>query len=182
MKVDDQQLLEGLTEAFRIYGYEGASLSRISKITGLQRASLYHRFPEGKQQMVEAVLDHTDEHFTNHILAPLHEDADPIDKIKAVSKRLKAFYVGGRRSCLLDTLSLGDASVTHEHLKRSFKALQAALAGVARELGAPAAEARHRAEEALIRIEGALVLARAADNVKPFERVLKELPALLGGR
>ncbi len=182
MKVDDQSLLEGLTEAFRIYGYEGASLSRISEITGLQRASLYHRFPDGKQQMVEAVLDHTDEHFAKHVLAPLRDGGDPVEKIKAMTKRLKAFYAGGRRSCLLDTLSLGEATNTHEHVKRSFKALQAALARVARELGAATGEANQLAEEALMRIEGALVLARATDNVKPFERVLKGLPEFLGGR
>ena len=46
-KVTDNQLLDKLTEVFRLYGYEGASLSRISKVTGLQRASLYHRFPGG---------------------------------------------------------------------------------------------------------------------------------------
>ncbi|MEM8810542.1 MAG: TetR/AcrR family transcriptional regulator, partial [Cyanobacteria bacterium P01_G01_bin.38] len=34
-----------LTPVFRRYGYEGASLSMLSKATGLGKASLYHHFP-----------------------------------------------------------------------------------------------------------------------------------------
>ena len=56
-KVHDEKLIERLTSVFRIYGYEGASLSRIAEATGLQRASLYHRFPGGKEEMAEAVLN-----------------------------------------------------------------------------------------------------------------------------
>ena len=44
-KVNEDELLDRLTDVFRTYGYEGASLSKISEATGLQRASLYHRFP-----------------------------------------------------------------------------------------------------------------------------------------
>ncbi len=55
-KVNENQLLDRLTGVFRLHGYEGASLSRIAKATGLQRASLYFRFPGGKEEMAEAVL------------------------------------------------------------------------------------------------------------------------------
>ena len=34
-----------LAEVFREHGYEGASLSLISKATGLGKGSLYHFFP-----------------------------------------------------------------------------------------------------------------------------------------
>jgi len=50
-KITDAQLTDALTDVFRTYGYEGATLSRISEATGLQRASLYHRFPGGKEAM-----------------------------------------------------------------------------------------------------------------------------------
>ncbi len=55
-KVTEEELLDRLTSVFRTHGFEGASLSLISKATGLQRASLYHRFPGGKEEMAKAVF------------------------------------------------------------------------------------------------------------------------------
>ena len=54
--LNDDALLDGLLGVFRRYGYEGASLTRISAATGLKRSSLYYRFPGGKPEMVGAVL------------------------------------------------------------------------------------------------------------------------------
>ncbi|MEP1982729.1 MAG: helix-turn-helix domain-containing protein, partial [Maribacter dokdonensis] len=57
-KVLDIEILTGLTKVFRSRGYEGASLKELSEATGLKKASLYHRFPNGKQEMADAVLQH----------------------------------------------------------------------------------------------------------------------------
>ena len=179
-KIDEGRLLDRLTDVFRLHGYEGASLSRIAKATGLQRASLYHRFPAGKEEMAEAVLKRADEWFETHVLAPLNGPGQPSERIRAMAKRLNEFYGGGRHSCLLDTLSLGDEhKAFHKHVERSFTTWLGALARVARDSGLSPATARRRAEEALVRIQGALVLARATGETKPFARVLKNLPELL---
>lgn len=181
-KVDDEQLLEALTKVFQIYGYEGASLSLISEATGLQRASLYHRFPQGKEQMVEAVLDHVDQRFKTYLLSPLNNKLAPAERVREMAKRTSEFYLGGQRSCLLDTLSLGkESGVFNAHIKKSFTAWLNALAGIAREAGFTAANARSRSEQALISIEGALVLARATGDTKPFKQAIKALPMLLTG-
>ena len=54
--MDKPTLIRSLLNIFREYGYEGASLSKISERTGLGKASLYHHFPNGKQQMAQEVL------------------------------------------------------------------------------------------------------------------------------
>ncbi len=59
-KVEDEDLMHRLSEVFKEYGYEGASLAILSQASGLKRPSLYHRFPRGKQQMAEEVLSFTD--------------------------------------------------------------------------------------------------------------------------
>ncbi len=179
-KIDESRLLDRLTDVFRLHGYEGASLSRIAEATGLQRASLYHRFPAGKQEMAEAVLKRADEWFETHVLAPLNGPGEPSERIRAMARRLNDFYRGGRHSCLLDTLSLGDEDKAfHKHVERSFTAWLGALTRVAHESGLSRATARRRAEESLVGIQGALVLARATGETKPFARVLKNLPELL---
>lgn len=181
-KVDDNQLLDRLTEVFRLYGYDGASLSLISEITGLQRASLYHRFPGGKEEMALAVLSKVDHCFVSHILAPLSESGGPSKRVRKMAQRLDKFYSSGGRSCLLDTLSLSDATkAIQKHTQRSFNAWLEAMAAVARESGAKAAMARRRAADALVQIQGALVFSRATGDARPFKRVLTGLPELLTG-
>ena len=179
-KIDDTQLMDRLTEVFRLHGYEGASLSRIADATGLQRASLYYRFPGGKEEMAEAVLAQADHWFASHILAPLSDQGEPADRVRRMAQRLGEFYGGGSASCLLDSLSLGEAAnPLQDHVQRSFAAWLDALTGISREAGAKPALARRRSEEALMQIQGALVLARATGDRKPFRRVLAGLPALL---
>ena len=179
-KVSDRRVFDKLLEVFRLHGYDGASLSRISKATGLKRASLYHRFPGGKEEMARSLLEHADRLFEGEILAPLSQSRDPKARIRAMAKRLDGFYKGGRASCLLDTLSLGDLNAPlRAGIRASIKAWVDAMAGVAREAGLPAAKARRRAEEALVRIQGSLVVARVGGDAAPFARTLKGLPALL---
>jgi hypothetical protein len=54
-----------------------------------------------------------------------------------------------------------------------------ALAGVLRRSGFGTSAARRRSEDALLTIQGALVLARARDDVKIFRRAMVELRARL---
>jgi len=56
-----------------------------------------------------------------------------------------------------------------------------AFTGIAREVGLPSAEARERAEQAIIEIQGSLVLARVLGDCKPFQRTMDRLPELLAG-
>ena len=70
-KVDPDDLIDRLLEVFRTVGYDGATLSKLSQATGLQRASLYHRFPGGKKAMAAAVLAHAGAWLDTHVLAPL---------------------------------------------------------------------------------------------------------------
>ena len=181
-KIDDEKLLDRLTRVFRLYGYEGASLSRISEATGLQRASLYHRFPGGKREMAKAVLARASHWMAYRILAPLSGPGTPTKRIRLMADRLQEFYSGGRQSCLLDSLSLSaDQSEIRRHIKEGMTAWTRALAAVAREAGLPARGAQQRAEDAIARIQGALVLARATDDTGPFERTLRELPHVILG-
>jgi len=181
-KVDDNQLLDKLTDVFRLHGYEGASLSTLSEATGLQRASLYHRFPGGKEEMAQAVLSRADDWFVSHVLAPLSEAGEPAKRVKQMAQRLDKFYNSGKFSCLLDSLSLSDTTnAIQQHVERSFTAWLEAMTGVASEAGASTAVARRRAADALVQIQGSLVFSRVTGDGRPFKRVLTSLPELLTG-
>lgn len=182
-KIDDATLMERLSGIFRRYGYEGASLSILARETGLSRASLYHRFPGGKEDMAEAVIGHVERHFQDHVMAAAVGPGTPEDRLRETLGRLKVFYGAGAKPCLLDTLSLlsedAGARRIRDRIASTSKACIDALQKLSRDAGHGAAEARRRALEAMVQIEGGLVMARAMDDPKVFGATLKRLPVLL---
>ena len=179
-KINEDELLDRLTDVFRTYGYEGASLSRISEVTGLQRASLYHRFPGGKEDMAKAVLSRAGQWLVNQVLAPLSGPGKPKDRIQKMAKELHEFFGGGKHCCLLDSLSFGfDDSEIKQHIRAGMDAWVDSLAKIACEVGIPAKKARQQAQDAISRIEGSLVVGRVLKDYGPFERTMAELPSML---
>ncbi|CAA9230038.1 MAG: hypothetical protein AVDCRST_MAG76-1184 [uncultured Acidimicrobiales bacterium] len=180
--VSDGELLDRLTEVFRRHGYDGASLSVIAAATGLQRSSLYHRFPGGKEQMASEVARALGDHFGSQVLAPLDGDEPVEDRLAAVAQALLRFYDAGKAGCLLDVLTLGSPGpATTDALAEAARAWIAAFAAAAGQASFGPAEARRRAEDAIAAIEGGLVLARVTGDHKPFRRAVQRLGPMLTG-
>lgn len=183
-KISERDLMLALTDLFRKQGFEGATLSMISKATGLKRASLYHRFPGGKQDIALAVTDFTESEF-KEVLAPLRTSGDIKTRIRKVAKNLGEYYDDGMRSCLVDSLSVGTQEdgrdLIAERIAEILEAFIASFEAIARESGASAKVARLRAEDAVVRFEGSLVVARSTGNTRAFKRWQKDLPDLLAG-
>jgi TetR/AcrR family transcriptional regulator, lmrAB and yxaGH operons repressor len=179
-KVDDEELASRALEVFRNYGYEGTSLNRLAEATGLEKASFYYRFPGGKRDIVLAVAAHVDRWFHENVLEPLAGGGTPSERVKLVVSRLRAFYGDGSRPCVLDTLSLtGGPAELQAALADALRAWLLAFTSIARESGLTRAAAERRAQQALINIEGSLVLARVLGQPAIFLRTLAGLPALL---
>jgi AcrR family transcriptional regulator len=174
------QLLPLLGEVFRAHGYEGATLALITEATGLGKGSLYHFFPGGKRQMAAEVLDDIDRWFEVNIFAPLRDSDDPGRALTAMLTGVDDYFRSGRRVCLVGVIALGAsrdtfAAEVHDYFARWHDALAAAL----RRSGFDADVARQRAEDALLTIQGALVLARARDDAEIFGRAMAELKVRL---
>ncbi|NJS39063.1 MAG: TetR/AcrR family transcriptional regulator, partial [Rhodobacteraceae bacterium] len=103
--IEEDDLIARLARVFREVGFEGASLSLLAQATGLQRASLYHRFPGGKQQMAEEVLATTGAWLEEKVLRVLAGPGLPKDRLAEVIANLDGFYDGGAQACLLNMLS-----------------------------------------------------------------------------
>jgi TetR/AcrR family transcriptional regulator, lmrAB and yxaGH operons repressor len=178
LSIDDEELLSRLASVFRDLGYEGASLTALAEGAGLQKASLYHRFPGGKQQMAEEVLAAAIGWFGENVLAPLKESGAPKPRIAAVARRLDDFYAGGRKACLLNMLSSprnADGPFSPA-IRSAFEALIDAFSRVAREAGHAPKAARRRAERAVMLMQGSLVLSRGLGSGEPFRAFLSTLP------
>ncbi|MBD0337504.1 MAG: TetR/AcrR family transcriptional regulator [Cyanobacteria bacterium Co-bin13] len=166
-----------LLDLFRQNGYDGATLSKISEATGLGRASLYHHFPGGKDEMVGAVLDYLQRRLEQHILQGMDGEEEPLVKLQRMCDRTALTYDNGNRACLLATLLLGSArDVFQVRVQALLEAWRDAIAAVLIEAGLDPQTAQERAEDALISIQGALVLSQGLKKPSPFQRVLQKLP------
>jgi len=171
-QVDDETLIQRLTQVFRDYGYEGASLTILSKATGLKKASLYHRYPGGKEQMALEVLNSAGKWVGENIVAPLNSDQTPEKKIKYLAKKLDEFYIGGKGACLLNMLASPD-------INSGFQVWIKSLTNVLVESGFDPKESKRRAENTIAMMQGTLVISRGMNDTKPFKNFLKSLPNIL---
>jgi TetR/AcrR family transcriptional repressor of lmrAB and yxaGH operons len=166
--------------AFRQYGYEGASLARLSSATGLGRSSLYHYFPNGKEDMANAAIEFVASWFAENVVPALAGNDPPAERLARLATQLANFYEQGEAACLMDVFTIGEAgSAFQVALGERMKLLMKLLADVAQEAGVPAAEASQRAQDVMIGIQGSLIVSRALGSTAPFLRVCKNIPKML---
>lgn len=180
--IDDASLIEQLSRIFRAVGYEGASLARLARAAGMQKPSLYHRFPGGKRQMAEEVLGSARDWYATHVFGPLASGGTPPERVTAVARALDGFYDSGQQACLLNLLSQppSEKSPLAQPIRLMFTALTEAFAGVARDAGVADEEARQRAERAVALLHGSLVVARGLNSSTPFHAFTESLGRELG--
>jgi AcrR family transcriptional regulator len=178
--ITDEVFLATALDLFRTYGFEGVSLKRLADATGLEKASLYHRYPGGKDAIALAIAGDVVAWFQANVFQPLTGTGTTRRRVTFVCERLRKFYSGGVKGCLMDVFSIpGGSEQLRVALEGAMQTWIASFAQVARESGVGPAGARSRAEEAILRIEGSLILARVLGHTAGFERVLKSLPDLL---
>lgn len=173
-------VLPALAEVFREHGYEGASLGLIGQRTNLGKGSLYHFFPGGKAEMAEAVLSDIAAWFETEVFTPLARAETgacaPEEAIAAMLRAVDGYFQSGRRICLVGAFALADtrdrfAAQVDAYFARWTGALAKALQGA----GLAPEAAAELAEDAVLRIQGALVLARARGEPAVFSRGLRRL-------
>ncbi len=175
-----EEVIERLAVAFRELGYEGTSLARLSEATGLKKASLYHYFPGGKEEMAAVVIEQVSAWFDENVFKPLQGQEAPKARIKKMATALDGYYCGGTRACILDVFGIGQAgALFSDSLTEGLKAWEKVIAEVLVEAGIDKTTARQRAEDALVSIEGALVYTRVTGSSRAFKRVMASLPERL---
>lgn len=176
-KVEDPVLLKRLSDVFRDVGYEGASLAMLAEASGLKKASLYHRFPGGKEEMAGEVMACAGAWLSDHILAPLRSNDPPAARIQVMIRNLDEFYSGGRQACLLNMMSSPrtDRGPFAAVIRNAFRAWIKALSEALVEAGIDQPTARSRAERAVVLLQGSLVVARGMDTTRPFRKCLASL-------
>jgi len=173
-------IVAALFDLFRRAGYDGVSLAEISAATGLGKSSLYHHFPGGKPDMAEAVGAYALQSMRETVFAPLEAAAPAGRKVAAMLATIDAKYEGGAAPCLVANMLPSGAAPTYARaiIVEWIDALTAALKAA----GVKPAVARARATEAVVAIEGALIVAQATGDRRVFPDTLSAIRrSLLAG-
>jgi TetR/AcrR family transcriptional regulator, lmrAB and yxaGH operons repressor len=175
-----EEVLDRLLSTFRDRGYEGASLAELSSATGLVKASLYHYFPGGKKDMAEQVMAHLEGQLAAAVYAPLQSTQSPPKKLAAMLDAIDAFYEGGKKACLYERLCASvDRAQFQRPLRRAFATWIDAVEALCVEAGLSRGVARARAEDFVVRVEGALIVCTGTGDSDVFARTLKDLRSSL---
>lgn len=170
------EVLDALFRVFRERGFEGATISAIAKACGLGKASLYHHFPDGKDEMLLALVSTVLDGLDRDAFAPLRGWDAPKTRIRAVIDGLGRYLEGGERNCLIAVLALGTAQtrigvLVSAHVQRWLDGLTQLYEAA----GLSKKKARRAASDVLVRMQGAVVVSRMLDDVTTFRQTSKRL-------
>ncbi len=168
------ELIQDLGRIFRANGFDGATLTLLTKGTGLERASLYHHFPKGKSDMAEAVLLQALSDLKFEVVEKLIGEGPPEKRIGQMLVAVEKFYNEGNDICFITIFSLTKVSkkvsdLMNESILLWARLLENALTEL--EVERP----REAAQQALSSIQGALILSNAVNDPRIFKNSLKHL-------
>jgi TetR/AcrR family transcriptional repressor of lmrAB and yxaGH operons len=180
-KVEPENVDQKLFETFSKLGYDGASMELLAQATGLKKASLYHRFPNGKKEMAQHVLNIVEQWIQDNIVTmSTDKKVKPEIRLKKAVASINQLYNGGANNCLLRTLSIGtDSDSFKEMVSNCFNLLAGGFTDIAIDLGLPPDTAEQKAKHINLLIQGSLVLAGATGDKSYFKNCLAKLPELL---
>jgi AcrR family transcriptional regulator len=174
-----EEIVDRLFTVFRDLGFDGASMADLSRATGLGKSSLYHYFPDGKNQMAEAVLDRATSVIDTEILGMARAPGSLKTRIQKIIAVLNHMYAGGRTPCVLGQLAgsqLGPDG--RQGLRTAFSHWIEAIAILAHESGMSPTRAKNFAEDWVASVQGALILQAATADAGAFVRSMDALMAL----
>lgn len=186
-----ERIVTAAAELFRRNGYAGTGIKAILTASAAPYGSLYHYFPDGKQQLGVTVIESGGEVFRQLVEAIYDEHDD-------VVAATRAFFTGAADvlestefadACPIATIA-GEIASTSEAMR---DAAQQAFASWIDELSARLVDAglEHAAAQALgveafCLIEGAFLLARTSRDAEPVRvagrRAAASIEAALAGR
>jgi TetR/AcrR family transcriptional repressor of lmrAB and yxaGH operons len=163
-------LIDTAATLFRRQGYAATGLNQILDEAGVKPGSLYHHFPDGKQQLAAAVVDGsgaTIERLLRRFLAGGLPVADIVD-------RWVDLLVGGltadrRDGCPIEPIATESVNASPLVREASARAFTGWCGAIEERLVAedwPTSEAESVAVAVISLIEGALILSRIAGDAR----------------
>jgi TetR/AcrR family transcriptional repressor of lmrAB and yxaGH operons len=157
-------------------GLQEASFTRVLERTGAPRGSIYHHFPEGKDELVAAAIDLAGDHATQLIDRMEGSSAGEITRHFIGMWREVLTRSNLRSGCSVLAVTVAtDSSELLAHAAAVFRSWRRRLAELLQIGGLAVLAADQFAATLIAAVEGAVVLSRAEQTMDPFELVAEQL-------
>ena len=176
-------MIVSATLLMRERGVEATSFRDVIARSGAPRGSIYHHFPGGKAELIEAATRYAGEFTAAGLVAALADD-DPLAAVRMFTETWTELLEDSDfgEGCPVVAAALeGAGTAARAAAAEAFAAWEGLITdALLRQLGeAHRARAESLATLVIASIEGAVVLARAQRRVEPLRRVAAELERAL---
>ena len=157
-------------------GLQATSFSEVLELTSSPRGSVYHHFPEGKDQLIAAALDLVEAQMTRYFAPESGAAPEEVTRLFLHVWREVLRRSHFKAGCAVVAVTVAaDSPGLLEHVGSIFRAWRVRLADMLVAGGVGAEEAARFAAMLIAASEGAVVLSRAEQDMAPFDLVASEL-------
>jgi TetR/AcrR family transcriptional repressor of lmrAB and yxaGH operons len=177
-------IVAAAAELFRQQGYAATGLNEIVARSGAPKGSLYHYFPDGKEQIGEEVVRSAGRLVAGTLAELAERERAPGALLRRYARMVvgwmeaSAFHDGGPITTVLLELAPGVDGVTAAG-REAFASWAAILDGQLVAHGVTRARARKLSTLAIAALEGSLVLARVQQDGRPIRDAVDAAAELL---
>lgn len=169
-------MVEGAMALLARHGLGATSFSEVLAATGAPRGSLYHHFPEGKEQLIAAAVDRAGAVLTGALERCAGAPADAVAEHFFLIWRTVLSRSNCASGCAVLAVTVAsDSAMLLEHATVVFRGWRERLTQLLRQGGLAPAQAKHCATLLIASAEGGVVLARAEQSMEPFESVARQV-------
>jgi len=171
-----RKMIDGTVRLLAQKGLTETSFAEVLALTGAPRGSIYHHFPEGKDQLVASAVEVAGANAQAAIAA--WEGLSPREVTERFLGLWREVLVRSdfRAGCSVLAVTIATESTELlDHTAGVFRGWRQSLAGLFERGGVEAGEAARFAALLIASSEGAVVMARAERSLDPFELVVAEL-------
>jgi TetR/AcrR family transcriptional repressor of lmrAB and yxaGH operons len=166
-------LLDNAALLFRRQGYAATGVNQILESAEVKAGSLYHHFPDGKQELAAAVVDRAGGDIEQRLRKFLDSDVAVADIVDAWIDLMSAGLSSDRRDgCPIEpiaTESVNASPQVREASARAFDGWRLAVADRLRADGWPTEDADKTGLAVIALLEGGLILSRIAGNTAALD-------------
>lgn len=177
-----ETLTEVTSELIRNKGYYGTGINEILAGAGIPKGSLYHHFPGGKDELIEAALKQAALQYAGEFKNAMKGKGSAVEGLKSVVDVYidKINKTNDYMACPLAAVSL-DVSGQNEKLRLACESMFEfwILVTTAYLEYKNVKKSREKAESFMIRLEGAILLSQVQRSARPFELIKRELQYLI---
>jgi len=171
-----ERMVEGAARLLARQGLQATSFSEVLEASGSPRGSVYHHFPEGKNQLVKAALDFAAAQMAQILDQKEGAPAEEITDLFLWAWRTILERSGFQSGCAVVAVTVAtDSPELLEHIAAILRSWRGRLAELLVKGGLAPREAGPFAAILLAASEGAVILGRGEQSMEPFDLVAAQL-------